>query len=102
MTDADEYPTVKEILPPRSEYRFELEQGQRQAIRLVPGTGDAEIFGAGLYAKDAGGWYVFGDEVKACVCSWNGCEIELCECESVGAGAEAGGKSHTVGRRFRS
>lgn len=80
MTDADEYPTVKEILPPRSEYRFELEQGQRQAIRLVPGTGDAEIFGAGLYAKDAGGWYVFGDEVKACVCSWNGCEIELCEC----------------------
>lgn len=84
MTDSSEYDIVREALPPRSEYRFELEAGQRQAIRLVPGTGDAEIFGAELFAKDQGGWYVFGDEVKACVCTWNGCEIELCKSGQVG------------------
>ncbi|PWN24647.1 hypothetical protein BDZ90DRAFT_234917 [Jaminaea rosea] len=65
-----------ETLPPRSEYRFELEAGERLSIRLVPESGDAEIFGASLLAGD-NRWYTFGEEAKGCVCSWNGCQIEL-------------------------
>lgn len=67
-----------ETLPPRSEYRFELEAGERLSIRLVPESGDAEIFGASLLAGD-NRWYTFGEEAKGCVCSWNGCQIELGE-----------------------
>ncbi|PWN20724.1 hypothetical protein BCV69DRAFT_312675 [Microstroma glucosiphilum] len=65
-----------ETLPPRSEYRFELEAGERLAIRLVPDTGDAEIFGAELLPREDK-WYTFGDEAKGCICSWKGCTIEI-------------------------
>lgn len=71
-------PSQFETLPPRSEYRFELEAGERLSIRLVPDSGDAEIFGASLLAGNDR-WYTFGEEAKACVCSWNGCQLELCE-----------------------
>lgn len=67
-----------ETLPPRSEYRFELEPGERLSVRLVPETGDAEIFGAELLEGE-NRWYTFGDEAKGCICSWNGCQIELGE-----------------------
>lgn len=48
------------------------------AIRLVPDTGDAEIFGAELLPREDK-WYTFGDEAKGCICSWRGCTIEIGE-----------------------
>ncbi|CAO1624693.1 unnamed protein product [Parajaminaea phylloscopi] len=65
-----------ESIPPRSEYRFELEPGERLSIRLIPDSGDAEIFGAELLEGEDR-WYTFGEEAKGCVCSWNGCQIEI-------------------------
>ncbi|EST05351.1 Pre-mRNA cleavage complex II Clp1 [Kalmanozyma brasiliensis GHG001] len=71
------------FLPPRSEYRFELEPHERLSIRLVPSptqTGeepDAEIFGAELVSGTQERWYPFGDEAKAAVSSWRGAEIEI-------------------------
>lgn len=71
------------FLPPRSEYRFELEPHERLSIRLVQGrtqTGeepDAEIFGAELVGGSQERWYPFGDEAKAAVSSWRGAEIEI-------------------------
>lgn len=85
MTDPSSSSSHFEDLPPRSEYRFELEPGERLAIRLVPGSGDAEIFGAELWPRDDK-WYIFGGEAKGCVCSWKGCRIEVGEyrCRKMG------------------
>ncbi|KAJ1018462.1 hypothetical protein NDA18_006613 [Ustilago nuda] len=71
------------FLPPRSEYRFELEPQERLSIRLVQnGTQageepDAEIFGAELVVGTQERWYPFADEAKAAVSSWKGAEIEI-------------------------
>ncbi|KAE8258423.1 hypothetical protein A4X13_0g1701 [Tilletia indica] len=47
-------PTRRQHIPPRSEFRFELEPGERISFRLVPGLGgDAECFGAPLVAGSA-------------------------------------------------
>ncbi|KDN37750.1 hypothetical protein K437DRAFT_259681 [Tilletiaria anomala UBC 951] len=74
-------------LPPRSEWRFELERGERIAIRLLgpyQGGGassssskpDADIFGAEI-AQGEDRWYTFGDEAKGAVTSWNGAALEM-------------------------
>ncbi|KAJ1026949.1 hypothetical protein NDA16_002242 [Ustilago loliicola] len=71
------------FLPPRSEYRFELEPQERLSIRLVQNRTqageepDAEIFGAELVGGSQERWYPFGDEAKAAVSSWRGAEIEI-------------------------
>ncbi|SNX87203.1 Protein CLP1 [Melanopsichium pennsylvanicum] len=71
------------FLPPRSEYRFELEPHERLSIRLVQSRTqageepDAEIFGAELVGGAQERWYPFGDEAKAAVSSWRGAEIEI-------------------------
>lgn len=71
------------FLPPRSEYRFELEPQERLSIRLVQNRTqageepDAEIFGAELVGGTQERWYPFGDEAKAAVSSWRGAEIEI-------------------------
>lgn len=65
-------------LPPRSEFRFELEANERLSVRLIPETGDANIFGADLIpGTSAERWYTFGDECKACITSLLGCQLEL-------------------------
>jgi polyribonucleotide 5'-hydroxyl-kinase len=65
-------------LPPRSEFRFELESNERLSIRLVPNTGDANVFGAELIpGTTAERWYTFGDECKACISTLLGCQLEL-------------------------
>jgi len=65
-------------LPPRSEYRFELEANERLSIRLVPETGDANVFGAELIpGTSSERWYTFGDECKACISTLMGCQLEL-------------------------
>jgi polyribonucleotide 5'-hydroxyl-kinase len=65
-------------LPPRSEFRFELEANERLSIRLVPTSGDANVFGAELIpGTTAERWYTFGDECKACISSFLGCQLEL-------------------------
>lgn len=71
------------FLPPRSEYRFELEPHEKLSIRLLPTRTennedpDAEIFGAELVGGTQERWYPFGDEAKAAISSWRGAEIEL-------------------------
>lgn len=77
--------TRRVYLPPRSEYRFELEPSEQLSIRLLPNPlaqtpneqPDAEIFGAELVGGSQERWYPFGDEVKAAVSSWRGAEIEI-------------------------
>lgn len=69
-------------LPPRSEYRFELEADEALSIRFVSDPlaghyGDAEIFGAPLISGTQERWYAFGNEAKATISSWGGGEIEL-------------------------
>ncbi|PWN51580.1 hypothetical protein IE53DRAFT_410064 [Violaceomyces palustris] len=71
-------------LPPRSEYRFELEGSERISLRLLTKqqansgeSEDAEIFGAEMVGGTQERWYPFGDEAKVAVSSWNGAEIEL-------------------------
>ena len=65
-------------LPPRSEFRFELEADERLSVRLIPETGDANIFGADLIpGTSSERWYTFGDECKACITSLLGCQLEL-------------------------
>lgn len=65
-------------LSPRSEFRFELEPTERLSVRLVPGSGDANVFGADLIAgTTAERWYTFGDEAKACIGSLHGCTLEV-------------------------
>ncbi|KAI0748375.1 Pre-mRNA cleavage complex II protein Clp1-domain-containing protein [Daedaleopsis nitida] len=59
-------------LQPESEYRFELDPGTSLAITLVNGNG--EIFGAELAE---GKTYLFGQECKAAVFTWQGCTIEM-------------------------
>ncbi|PWZ03815.1 hypothetical protein BCV70DRAFT_198004 [Testicularia cyperi] len=70
-------------LPPKSEYRFELEPYEQLSIRLVSNATedgsapDAEIFGAELVGGNQERWYPFGDEAKAAVSSWRGAELEI-------------------------
>ncbi|KAH9928548.1 Pre-mRNA cleavage complex II protein Clp1-domain-containing protein [Epithele typhae] len=52
--------------------QFELDQGASLAIKLV--KGQAEIFGAEIADGKA---YVFGQECKAAVYTWQGCTIEM-------------------------
>ncbi|EPQ29518.1 uncharacterized protein PFL1_02737 [Pseudozyma flocculosa PF-1] len=71
-------PSIRRVtLPPRSEYRFELEPHERLSIRLLPNAGDAEIFGAELVGSTQERWYPFGDEAKAAVSTWNGAQIDI-------------------------
>jgi polyribonucleotide 5'-hydroxyl-kinase len=68
--------TRTQRLTARSEFRFELEPGERISLRLVPDSGDAEVFGAELVpGKER--WYAFGDEAKAAISTWAGCELEM-------------------------
>lgn len=71
--------TRTQQLPARSEYRFELEANERLSLRLVPHTGDAEVFGAELL-PGADKWYAFGEEAKVAVSSWGGCTLEMSDC----------------------
>lgn len=69
-------------LPPRSEYRIELDAGESVAIRFVPDPmtghyGDAEVFGAPLVAGTQERWYTFGNEAKFAISSWGGADIEI-------------------------
>lgn len=75
-------PVRTQQLPARSEYRFELEPGERISLRLVPQTGDAEVFGAELL-PGADKWYAFGDEAKVAVTTWSGCTLEMSGCMRV-------------------
>ncbi|KAI0332555.1 hypothetical protein GY45DRAFT_1320756 [Cubamyces sp. BRFM 1775] len=64
--------TKQWTLQPTSEYRFELDPGTTLAIKLV--SGHAEIFGAEVAE---GKTYLFGQECKAAVYTWQGCTIEV-------------------------
>ncbi|KAH9846088.1 Pre-mRNA cleavage complex II protein Clp1-domain-containing protein [Lenzites betulinus] len=64
--------TKQWTLQPESEYRFELDPGTSLAIKLV--NGYAEVFGAELAE---GKTYLFGQECKAAVYTWQGCTIEV-------------------------
>lgn len=65
-------------LKPLSEFRFELEGNERLSVRLVPNSGDANVFGAELLpGTTTERWYTFGDECKACISTLRGCNIEL-------------------------
>jgi polyribonucleotide 5'-hydroxyl-kinase len=65
-------------LTPRSEYRFELEANERLSIRLVPETGDANVFGAELIpGTTSERWYTFGDECKGCISTLMGCQLDI-------------------------
>lgn len=46
-------------------------------MRLLPNTGDAEVFGAELVGGTQERWYPFGDEAKVAVSTWNGAQIEV-------------------------
>ncbi|WFD35642.1 polynucleotide 5'-hydroxyl-kinase [Malassezia cuniculi] len=74
--------TRRVVLPPRSEYRFELDAGEALSVRLVadPITGrrgDAEVFGMSLSTGGQEKWHTFGHEVRASINSWGGAEIEI-------------------------
>lgn len=62
-------------LPPRSEWRFELEKGEQIWIRAHP-RGDADVFGAEL-VPGPDRWYPFGDEAKAAVSTIHGTAIDV-------------------------
>ncbi|KAI3627424.1 CLP1 [Malassezia furfur] len=68
-------------LPPRSEYRIELDAGEALSVRFVADPsghyGDAEVFGAPLIGGTQERWYTFGNEAKFAISSWGGAEIEL-------------------------
>lgn len=68
-------------LPPRSEYRIELDAGEALSVRFVSDPsghyGDAEVFGAPLIGGSQERWYTFGNEAKFAISSWGGAEIEL-------------------------
>lgn len=69
-------------LPPRSEYRIELDSNETVAIRFVSNAltghyGDAEVFGAPLVAGTQERWYTFGNEAKFAISTWGGAEIEI-------------------------
>ncbi|KAF7322484.1 mRNA cleavage and polyadenylation factor CLP1 [Mycena chlorophos] len=59
-------------LEPETEYRFELDPDASLAIKLV--HGNAEVFGAELAANRP---YLFGQECKAAIYTWQGCTIEM-------------------------
>ncbi|KZT26576.1 hypothetical protein NEOLEDRAFT_1196965 [Neolentinus lepideus HHB14362 ss-1] len=65
-------PTKEWVLEPETEYRFELDPGTSLAVKLI--RGQAEIFGTELVDGKA---YVFGQECKAAVFTWQGCTIEM-------------------------
>lgn len=69
-------------LPPRSEYRIELEAGDYIALKFVPNPisghyGDAEVFGAPIFGGPQERWYTFGQEAKFAISTWGGAELEL-------------------------
>jgi len=69
-------------LPPRSEYRIELDSNESVAIRFISNAltghyGDAEVFGAPLVAGTQERWYTFGNEAKFAISTWGGAEIEI-------------------------
>ncbi|KAJ7074180.1 hypothetical protein C8F01DRAFT_1242451 [Mycena amicta] len=64
-------------LDPETEYRFELDPDTSLAIKasftaLI--QGNAEVFGAELAANRP---YLFGQECKAAIYTWEGCTIEM-------------------------
>jgi polyribonucleotide 5'-hydroxyl-kinase len=65
-------PTNMITLLERQEFRFELDEQQAIAIKLVSGT--AECFGLELAVGVA---YPFGSEAKAAIFTWTGCELEM-------------------------
>lgn len=74
--------TRRVALPPRSEYRFELDAGEVLSVRLVADQltgmrGDAEIFGMSLATGGQDKWHTFGHEVRASITTWGGAEIEI-------------------------
>ena len=78
----DEASTRRVQLPPRSEYRIELDAGEYVAIRFVSDPisghyGDAEVFGAPIVAGSNERWYTFGNEAKFAITSWGGAELEI-------------------------
>lgn len=80
--------TRRMVLPPRSEYRFELDAGEILSVRLVPDPmtgirGDAEVFGMSLATGGQDKWHVFGHEARASIVSWGGAEIELAGSASI-------------------
>ncbi|WFD42107.1 polynucleotide 5'-hydroxyl-kinase [Malassezia psittaci] len=68
-------------LPPRSEYRVELEANEALSVRFISegsgNYGDAEVFGAPLIGGSQERWYTFGNEAKFAFSSWGGAELEL-------------------------
>ncbi|WFD29663.1 polynucleotide 5'-hydroxyl-kinase [Malassezia sp. CBS 17886] len=69
-------------LPPRSEYRIELEVGESVAVRSVADPvsghyGDAEVFGAPMIAGPQDRWYTFGNEAKFAISSWGGGAVDI-------------------------
>ncbi|KAF7311476.1 mRNA cleavage and polyadenylation factor CLP1 [Mycena kentingensis (nom. inval.)] len=60
------------ILAPTTEYRFELDPDTSLAVKLL--HGDAEVFGAELAVNVI---YLFGQECKAAIYTWEGCTIEM-------------------------
>ena len=78
----DEAGTRRVQLPPRSEYRIELDAGEYVAIRFVSDAisghyGDAEVFGAPIVAGSNERWYTFGNEAKFAITSWGGADLEI-------------------------
>ena len=78
----DEAGTRRVQLPPRSEYRIELDAGEYVAIRFVSDPisghyGDAEVFGAPIVAGSNERWYTFGNEAKFAITSWGGADLEI-------------------------
>ncbi|KAI3625762.1 hypothetical protein CBS9595_001123 [Malassezia furfur] len=76
-----EQETRRVQLPPRSEYRIELDAGEALSVRFIADPsghyGDAEVFGAPLIGGTQERWYTFGNEAKFAISSWGGAEIEL-------------------------
>ena len=75
LVTMDEAGTRRVQLPPRSEYRIELDAGEYVAIRFVSDPisghyGDAEVFGAPIVAGSNERWYTFGNEAKFAITSW--------------------------------
>lgn len=68
-------------LPPRSEYRIELDAGEALSVRFISDPlehyGDAEVFGAPLIGGTQERWYTFGNEAKFAISSWGGAEVEI-------------------------
>jgi len=70
--DSDQRWSREWTLEAETEYRFELDVGASLAIKVLHGR--AEIFGAELVD---GKTYLFYEECKAAVFTWQGCTIEV-------------------------